>query len=263
MPRKPTLSPTRLTTYLACPMKYRWTYVDDRGRWYLRSKSYYSFGTTLHGVLQRFHDSGDVGVTTTAEAAAALEESWIDAGYSSQEEMTQALAEGKEILDAYFEQVQSQPITANTLWVEKQLRMDMGPFILMGRLDRVDEHDDGTIEVIDYKSGREAVSEEDVQNDLAMAVYQLLLRDKFPDRPVTASIIALRTGAKATASLSDEDAEVLRRDLLMLGEEILNRDWEYLEPAAKGLCPRCDFLPLCRRHPEFEMVLDAENDRTV
>ncbi len=254
MPRKPTLSPTRLTTYLACPMKYRWTYVDDRGRWYLRSKSYYSFGTTLHGVLQRFHDSGDIGVTTTAEAAAALEESWIDAGYSSQEEMTQALAEGKEILAGYIEQHQGQPVTAETLWVEKSLRMDMGPFVLMGRLDRVDEHEDGTLEVIDYKSGREAVSEDEVKNDLAMAIYQLLVRDKFPERPVCASIIALRSGAKATATLSDEEAEELKRDLLVLGEEIFNRDWEYIEPNAKLLCVKCDFLPLCRRHSEFELV---------
>ena len=38
-------------------------YVDDRGKWYLKAKSYYSFGTTLHRVLERFHDA-DIVVAT-------------------------------------------------------------------------------------------------------------------------------------------------------------------------------------------------------
>ncbi|HCE00424.1 MAG TPA: hypothetical protein DER07_05235, partial [Armatimonadetes bacterium] len=83
MARKPTLSPTKISTYLACPSKYRWTYVDERGRWYIRSKSYFSFGTTLHKVLQRFHDSRDAGVQTVGQALAAYEESWIEAGFES------------------------------------------------------------------------------------------------------------------------------------------------------------------------------------
>ncbi len=254
MPKKPTLSPSKISTYLACPVKYKWTYVDDRGKWYLRSKSYYSFGTTLHAVLQRFHDQGDTGVTTTEQALAALEESWIDAGYSSQDEMMQALSEGKAIVEKYVDAVVAQPVTAKTLWVEKNLRLDLGPFVLIGRLDRVDEHDDGAIEVVDYKSGRQDVRTEDVATDLAMCCYQILLRDQFPDRPVRARIIAIRSGASATASLSDSEAEDFRRDILFLGQEILDRDYANLAPRPKDLCPECDFLPLCQKHPEFELA---------
>lgn len=251
--RKPTLSPSKITTYLACPSKFKWTYVDDRGKWLLRSKSYYSFGTTLHNVLQRFHDAGDQGVTTTHEALAALEESWIDSGYASQEEMAQAMADGKQILERYIEEVQREPVTAETVLIEKSLRMDLGEFVLLGRVDRVDRLPDGTLEIVDYKSGRRGVSDSDVATDLAMCCYQMLVRHHYPESQVRASIIALRSGEKGSASMSQAEMEEFQRDLIELGREILHRDYENLEPTGSSLCMTCDFLTLCKKFPEFEV----------
>ncbi|MEX2244161.1 MAG: PD-(D/E)XK nuclease family protein [Fimbriimonadaceae bacterium] len=252
MPRKPSLSPSKLTTYLACPDKFKWTYVDDRGKWYLRSKSYYSFGSTLHGVLQRFHDEGDTGVTTTHQAVAALEESWIEAGYASHEEMMQAMSEGKAIIETYIENFKAQPVTAKTVYIEKLLRRDLGPFVLIGRLDRVDERDDGTLEVVDYKSGRQTVLAEDVATDLAMNCYALLLQERHPGAKLAASIVALRTGEKATVFFDPNELQTFQKDLVTLGTEVLERDFAGLVPVPKRICRDCDFLQLCSKHPEFD-----------
>lgn len=257
MPRKPTLSPSKISTYLACPVKYRWTYVDERGKWYLRSKSYYSFGLTLHKVLERFHDSSDLGVQTVHQALAAYEENWIEAGFSSAEEMAEAFGEGKEIIARHIEEALAQPTAAKTILIEKTLRKDLGEFVLLGRLDRVDEHEDGTVEVIDYKSGRQEVSAEDVATDLAMCCYQVLLRHHFPGRPVRASILALRTGASASYALGDEEAQRFEQDLCLLGSEILSCDFNELTPKPKDLCRDCDFLTLCLKHSEFASSMDA------
>ncbi len=252
MPKKPTLSPTKISTFLACPLKYRWTFVAQEGRWYLRAKSYYSFGTTLHHVLQRFHDEGDRGVATTEQVLAAYEESWIDAGFTSQEEMQEAFGEGKEILERHIEEVRSRPSEAKVFLLEKQLKMPFGEdFDLVGRIDRVDEYPDGSLEIIDYKSGRMDVTEADVEADLAMNLYQLLVHHRFPGKNVRATIVALRTGRSASHSLSPEAREVLQQDLHELGRLILGKNWEETAPVFKALCPTCDFLPLCRRHPEF------------
>jgi RecB family exonuclease len=248
MARKPTLSPTKLSTFLACPTKYYWTYVSDRGRYYLRSKSYFSFGTSLHGALQRFFDEGDAGVRTIGEAVAALEEGWIEAGYSSPEEAADAMGDGKKMIEAYLTEFTERPMTAKTILIEKQLRLDLGEFALIGRVDRVDQHDDGTLEVIDYKSGRQEVLQEDVAQDLAMGLYQLLLANAYPGHPVRATIVALRTNAQASAALSDEELAQLREDLTRLATDIFQRSWDPLAPVAKDLCPTCDFLPLCRQH---------------
>lgn len=225
--------------------------MDPRGKWYLRSRSHFSFGTSLHNVLQRFHDSRDTGVTTTAQAVAALEESWIEAGYNSQEDMLQALSEGKDILEAYTTEVLSQPVTSQTLFVEKLFRYDLGDFVLIGRIDRIDQHEDGHLDIIDYKSGRSSVNREQLENDIAMGIYQLILKHHFPDREITATIIAIRTGDSETVSLNPDSLQLLENDLKTLGEEILNRDWQGHTPSAKPLCPQCDFLNLCQKQREF------------
>lgn len=250
------LSPSKISTFLACPTKYYWTYQDKRGRWYLRSKSYFSFGTSLHQVLQRFHDSDDRGVTTVHEAVASLEENWVEAGYANHDEMMQELAEGKAMLEAHIERWQREPVTAKTIAVEKLYRRDLGPFELIGRIDRLDEHEDGTLEIIDYKSGRQTVTAADVADDLAMGIYQLILQEHFPGRRIVASIVALRSGEKATASLTDEALEEFKLLTIELGQKILNRCWESEEPLSKSLCRNCDFQALCVRYPDFALPTD-------
>lgn len=251
VPRKPSISPSKITTYLACPVKYRYTYVDDRARWLLRAKSYYSFGSTLHRVLQRFHDSGDAFVTTTSEVLAAYEESWIDAGFSSAEEMAEAYGEGKEILERHVAETLARPVAARTLFVEHQLRHDFGDFVLIGRLDRVDEYEDGTLEVVDYKSGRESVSEEDVAADIAMSCYQLLLKKKYPDKPVRARILALRSASSASHALTEFEMEEFEKDIATLARMILNENFDERKPVRKPMCEYCDFLPACRQDPDY------------
>jgi RecB family exonuclease len=238
---------------LACPSKYLWTYVDPRGKWYLRAKSYYSFGTTLHKVLERFHDEGDQGVTTVGDALRIYEESWIDAGFASAEEMQEAYGEGKEIVQSVVnDAIAKREEGVKTLAVEKLLKADLGPFELIGRVDRLDERADGTIEIIDYKSGRSAVTESQVRDDLAMACYQLLAKRLFPDRAVMATIHALRVNEKASASLSAQDLEVFEADIKQIGQTILSASVDDYSPRPKPLCEGCDFLALCKKDPRFE-----------
>ena len=250
MARKPTISPTKLSIYLACPVKFRWTYLDGRGRWYLRAKSYYSFGTTLHRVLERFYDDRDRGVETIDEALSAFDEGWIDAGYRSSEEMAEAYGEGRDILERHIGSVAVER-ECKTKFTERQLRLDLGAFNLVGRLDRVDEYPDGTLEVVDYKTGRETVCEADVAGDLAMSIYQLLLSRKYPDRPIRARIEALKKGVSACCSLTAAELNELERDVIQVGTEIMAEDFYERRPVPKRICERCDFLPLCRQDPVY------------
>lgn len=250
---KPSLSPSKITTYLACPTKYYWTYIDPRGRYYLRSKHYYSFGTTLHRVLQQFHDADETGVATVGDAVRAMEENWVSAGYSSAEHMAEAAGEGREIIAKYVQTTLEKPPEGRTIFLERQIQTDLGAFRLIGRVDRVDERPDESWDIIDYKSGRSGVSEGDVVADIAMSCYQLILRRKYPERKITATVVALRSAASATVSLSGEDLDQFEADLVTLGTQILSTAWDEHQPAAKWLCHSCDFLPLCRKSPDFEL----------
>ncbi|MFQ3586617.1 MAG: PD-(D/E)XK nuclease family protein [Fimbriimonadaceae bacterium] len=257
MPRRPTLSPSKFATYLTCAVKYRWTYLDRRGRRYMRARAGFSFGSTMHRVLERFYDPSDQEVKTVETSLIALDRHWIDAGYASDEESDQARIRGEQLIRAHVEAALAAADTRQTVAVEKMLRCPMGRFDLIGRIDRIDEHADGTIEVVDYKSGRSSVRPEDVAASLAMGCYQILAAHHFPDRPVLATIVALRSGEQASAALAPEERSELARDLRVLGDEILDRDFAEIEPSWIAACSDCDFRPLCRLHPPF-----AEEERS-
>lgn len=259
--RKPSLSPTKLTTYLTCPLKYRWTYLDARGKFFLRAKHYYSFGTTLHKVLERFHDAGDQGVQSVSDAVVAVEREWVSAGFATKEQEAQALTAGKEIVEKHVAEALSAPTEAKTLHLEWMVRADLGPFVLIGRIDRIDELPDGTLEIIDYKSGRTEVTEQEVAEDLALGCYRLLVRSKYPDRPIVASILALRSAQKASASMAPEELDGFLRDLVALGTDLLATDWTEVFPALKPACHGCDFFKLCMEHPPFAEEWQASGQR--
>jgi len=181
------------------------------------------------------------------------EESWISAGYASREEEVEQRIAGEEILRRYVaEDAARMERAADTIWTEKSLRTDLGPFILTGRMDRVDRYPDGTLEVIDYKSGRWETTEEEVAADLAMGIYQLILRKTNPGARVFATIYSLRSGTKASAEMNDAQAAEFESDILALGNEIISRDYENIEPARIEACVECDFLRKCERFWRFK-----------
>lgn len=258
--RKPTFSPTRLLTYLECAVKYKYVYIDKIGRFYFKAKPQLSFGSTLHHVLQNFHEQG--ASHTQEEMVATLETQWISAGYTSQEEEVKHREAGEKIVQAYHTAHQERVIAqVETIATEKTITCDLGAFKLSGRVDRIDKHTDGTLEIVDYKSGRWEVTEEQVYNDFAMRCYQLILSDLYPDTPVKTTIYCLRSGISATTLLDREEREQFREEVMLIGDEILNRDYTELLPEPIEVCPECEFLRLCKRYwtQEQQRELFAES----
>jgi putative RecB family exonuclease len=249
-PRKPEFSPTRIKTFLSCPMMYRLEYIDKVGRFYHKSRAGFSFGTSLHSTLQNFHESGGSAAVTSEELVTRLDQDWIPQGYASVEQEQEHRIEAAQILTTYHALATERADLTQTFLTEKMLKYDMGDFVLTGRIDRIDEHlADGALEIVDYKSGRMNVTEDDVKTALAMSVYQLLAKRNNPDRRVFATIHALRGGVTASCSYTDEELDVLEDDLRGIGLMILEKDFESVRPEPlPDVCPWCDFLPACTRY---------------
>ncbi|CCW36068.1 RecB family exonuclease [Chthonomonas calidirosea] len=243
--RKPIFSPTRIATYLECAVKYRYIYLDRIGRFYQRPRASYSFGTTLHLVLRQFHEQG--ASLTSEELVQSLRQNWVQAGYTDAAEEAQHLAMGEQIVAAYRQEITQRSEPRELFATEKTLSYDMGRYILQGRVDRIDRHPDGTLEIIDYKSGLTTVTPEDVASSLAMCCYQLLVKRLYPQAPVCATIYCLRTGEAATVALSDDALEEFAKDLDRIVEQILQTDFTEVYPKRIPLCDTCDFLLRCTR----------------
>ncbi len=244
---KPTFSPTKLSTYLLCRVKYHWAYHTPYGKWLRRPNPAFAFGSNLHRVLEYFHNAGGAEKLSAEEFHHALEQLWSPTGFESDAQSDVYKQEGLQLTQQYYQQQLAQPSEAVVLFTERTLRRDMGRYVLMGRLDRVDEYPDGTLEIIDYKSGRTNVDEEQVRNDLALHCYALLLQEHYPDRPLQIAIYALRANKKVAVALTHDELEEFRLMLNRIVDEIIEEDWQWLTPRWIPHCAKCDFLELCVR----------------
>lgn len=104
---------------------------------------------------------------------------------------------------------------------------------------------------MDYKSGREEVTSEEVAEDIAMNTYMLLAKRNWPEKSVYATLTSLRGGRSASASRTEAELEEFEKDLVKLGQEILTQEYYDLTPVRKPLCEHCDFVPLCSKHPDY------------
>ncbi|MFM7323151.1 MAG: RecB family exonuclease, partial [Armatimonadota bacterium] len=238
-----------------CATQYRLEYIDRLGRIFHRPRAGFSFGTSLHRTLEVFHAAGGPAAVSPEELAETLSRSWIREGYASAQDEQEHRTEALRIVDAWHAAAVERaartdlPPEPTLLYAEKTLRMPLFEGVdLSGRVDRVDEHHDGALEIVDYKSGRSEVSEEDVAGSRALGIYQLLLRNLHPDRRVYATLVALRTGASASHELGDDAAAELTEACADAGRTILAKDWDSVQPEPCDHCPNCDYLPYCQRH---------------
>ena len=253
--RKFQLSPTKIRTYRDCPAKYRWEYIEKLGRFYRRPKPYYSFGTSIHSTLDAFAQAGGPSVMSVDDIVQQLRLSWVDAGYASPADAKAKLAEAETIViechaAALHAETTTPPDERPELFAtEKTYSQDITPDVrLTGRIDRIDTYPDGTLDIVDYKSGRMSVTEADVAGALPMRIYQTVVKHHHPDRPVRASIYAVRSGMIASHSLSDDERVDLIAELAEEGEMLRNKDFTSILPVFnEALCDECDYRPHCDR----------------
>lgn len=239
LPRAPALSPSRAADFRRCPLLYRFRAVDRLPEPPSRAQIR---GTLVHAVLERLFAHDPAGRTPEA-ARALLGPCWDE--LATRPEIA-ALFEGpadpalatwldsaSALLDTYFtlEDPAAVPSTAVEARIETELATGGEPVPLRGILDRLDEAPDGTLRVIDYKTG--ATPGEGFEGS---ALYQLkfyalavlLARGRVPDE------LRLLYLADATAlTYRPDEAELWRF------ARLLDAVWAAIRRAA----PTGDFRP--------------------
>ncbi len=241
----PIFSPTKISTFIECPTKYKYVYVDRIGRFYQKPHAYFSFGTTLHQVLQAYHSPG--GEQSVEFLLSQLDDRWISAGYESVDEEREYRMRAEEVLRLYHQRALERAGTVVTDSVERNLSLNLGTFKLSGRIDRIDVHPDGTVEVVDYKSGRDDVTTGDVYGSLAMRCYMLLASRTMLATDIIGTIIALRTCRSASVAITHEQLQQTADEITNLANTILTTNITAVEPVRIEVCDKCEFLSRCQR----------------
>jgi putative RecB family exonuclease len=239
------LSYSRLTRFEQCPLSFKLHYIDK-----LESSPNMSlrFGKVIHAVLERlFRELIEQELTGMLSEERALE-------LYSRACMAEGLLgfalfeEGVEILKDFIRR-EGVVDHRNILAVEKEFEIKAGPFPVCGFIDRVDNVDDETINVIDYKTNRVLFTREEVDTNLQLSLYQIVAHKLWPwAKKVKLTFHMLRHGICMETERTPEQLDAALRYIETLGR--MTEETETYEPRLNTNCIYCDHQAQCPAYAE-------------
>jgi RecB family exonuclease len=242
------VSPLKLRVYLACPLRYRYQYID---RLPPRLRPHDTVGTAVHFVLQQFFRL-PVEERTPECLLALFDQRWasLSPRYRRMPGAEELRQRARRQLEAFATR---EDLRARPLLLEPYLEVALAPdVVLFGRPDRVDEEPDGSLHVIDYKTG-EPPQEVDAGQ---LRLYAIMVQ-KGLGRPVSrASFWYLEGGQVWTAAVTAEALAQAEAEAVALAREMQGAA---SFPGRVGPhCARCPFLYACQHREEIAQRRQAE-----
>ncbi len=232
------MSYTQFDTFKQCPLKYSYRYLMGVPTPPSHASSY---GMAIHATLNEFYMDMKQGAVPRLEHLLALfEKNWISEGFDNRGHEEKRKVEGREVLTKFFE-VNSQPAWIIPAYLEKPFSLKIGEARVSGRIDRIDQLEDGTYEVIDYKTGS-SKKDSDLKKDLQLSLYDIACRETLGIRVSKLSLYFIDDNVKVSTSRSDAQLEACRDEILELVEEMKKSDFQ---PTPGFVCKFCDFRLIC------------------
>lgn len=248
----PTYSHSRLSAYEACPLKYRYAYVDRLEPERLPENVEAFMGKRVHEALHKLY-SGLMRSRrdTLDDVLAYYDEAW-DRQWSDGVEVVRKGAtleeyreQGRRCLRDYFSRYA--PFDGDkTLGLEMKLFIRIDGYRLIGYVDRI-AIKKGRLEIHDYKTSRSVPPQSFFEEDRQLALYQIGARDIWREAEhVDLVWHYLIQGLEVRSTRTPEKLEELKSSIAALIRRIERAEREYDFPAVVGgLCAWCEYRYLC------------------
>lgn len=246
-------APSRLTTYLDCPRRYRMTYLDRPQPAKGPPWAHNSIGSAVHGALAKWWDLPEE--RRTPEAGGTLVVSgWLTDGFRDDEQSLKSRERAREYVERYLQDVDP---TDQPIGIERTVSMKTARAALWGRVDRIDERPEEGVVVVDYKTGRSVLTVDDARTSIALAVYAAAATRTFRRACTRVELHHLPTGEVVAWDHTDESLQRHLRRADAIAAELGELDARYKAgmapdeadgafPANVGaLCGWCDFRGSC------------------
>lgn len=231
------LSYSQLDTFNTCPLKYNYRYLLKVP---VAPSHAANFGTSVHEALNEFYIKLKKGEEVSFDIMQELyEKHWLPYGYESAEHEDARKKQGLKLLKEFFEANSSPWVKPAHL--ERPFNLKIGKYWFMGRIDRIDKLEDGTYEVIDYKTGslKEKI---DVRTNLQLSLYAMAARDVFKINVSKLSLYYLDGNQKLSVNAEDLDLGSVQEKI----EEMVNKmESSDFAPTPGYLCNYCDYRLIC------------------
>ena len=209
-------TPTKIRNFLECPKKYFFYHVNPQTKRLFPEKSYFTLGHHVHNTLRDFFVQ-EANARTEEMLMGLFETAWqsqvgIAGGFKTPQEETEFKERGVAMLKRFLE-------TENWTVTPRYLPEKEGEFpgyqqatvdselAFGGIVDRIDEEPDGSLHIIDYKTGRN-----DDPDEWQLPMYAVLVSRMYGRAVGKTSYIMLEHGKRHTTEVTIEgNLEVIRK----------------------------------------------------
>jgi RecB family exonuclease len=164
-------APSRLTTYLDCPRRYRFGYLERPTPPKGPPWGHNSVGSSVHSALARWWALPRARRTPEA-GGTLLVNGWLTDGFRDHRQRVMARERAREQVERYLAHVDPDD---EPIGIERTVAVRTPRAALWGRVDRIDDRGDGEtgegVVVVDYKTGRSVLTVDDARTSVALAVY--------------------------------------------------------------------------------------------
>jgi len=236
------ISYSQITTYQRCPHRYALEYVQ---RVCVPKGGEVALGAAVHAALRFMHEPRSPRLPSLEEVTGEFCRIWqAEQEAVAEPERASLFEDGVDMLRRHYEREFSRQQPRYTADVERFFRVPFGEgHTLTGKIDRIDVLPEGTIEVLDYKTGRGMPTQGDVDRDLQLTIYKMAAQEAlFPDKTITTSLYYLRHGVTFTASLGAKPMEEAKEEIR---EVISGIERGEFSPRVGAYCDRCEYRSHC------------------
>jgi RecB family exonuclease len=249
-------TPTRLSSWLDCPRRYRMSYLDRPPPGKGPPWAHNSLGASIHNALAGWWRL-PFEQRTVAAAGALVDRGWIDQGFADQAQSDRQRERAVAMVEGY---VAGLDPADEPVGVERTVATRTYRIAVSGRIDRLDARPGpaGTeLVVVDYKTGRHLLSTDDARSSLPLALYALAA-GRVLRRPChRVELHHLPSGQVLAWSHSDESlarhlsrAEAIAQECAAADEAMREglpapRYDEVFPPRPSPACGWCDYLRHC------------------
>jgi DNA helicase-2/ATP-dependent DNA helicase PcrA len=232
------LSASAVDTYERCPLRFK---LERDWRIASKPAAAMQYGASLHRVLRTYYDALRAGRPRTEQeliddfrsdlASAGLQDPYQQELYEKQ---------GVAQLKDFFAAAQrSTPL--EVLHTEEWFEIKLGETRLTGRIDRIDRAPDGSVVVVDYKTGK-ARDQEDADDSLQLSIYAMAAREKWGYDVGSLVFYNLEENVPVATVRSEAELRVARDRVAAAAEKIAAGEFK---PNQDFHCSFCSFRTLC------------------
>lgn len=245
---------SQLAAFDTCPLQYKFAFILKIPA--PADKPSLIFGRVMHSVLYDFLSplSGNkalqadlFGKMTSPDLSLErlqkiFVERWQPDGYHNKEEREKYLKKGQKALLDFWQYFQG-ILPRDILFLEKRFSFKIGKEIMKGAIDRVDCLPDGTLEVVDYKTGQpKEEGNLDYNAKKQLVLYQIFLEEFLSRRVSKLTYYYLESGEAVSFTTNEKEMEKLKAQI---SEQIAAIRKGEFPPKPSLMCQYCDFNTIC------------------